>query len=137
MPSVHKKCVKPVPLGAHPSFNGRMHARAWARCLARDTGSNGWCQRRPSDGVFCMQHAWEFRCDEADKAATRVARARLVLCNPSAPPWRRRWAALEMRRARSLRRSLLAKVDLSEARETGIALVVHGPTSSGDLTQPR
>jgi hypothetical protein len=114
-----------------------MHARAWTRCLARDTGSNGWCQRRPSDGVFCKQHAWEFRCDEAAKAATRLARAFLVLRDPSAPPLRRWWATLEVRRARSLRRSLLAKIDQSEDTAAGVALVTHGSTSSGDLTQPR
>jgi hypothetical protein len=84
-----------------------------------------------------MAHAWEFRCDEAAKAATRLARARLVVRNPSATPWRRRWAALEMRRARSLRRRLLAKIDVSEGAVTGIAVVVHGGTSSGDRTQPK
>jgi hypothetical protein len=123
--------------GARPSFNGGMHARAWARCLARDTESNGWCRRRPSDGVFCVHHAWEFRCDEAAKAATRLARAQLALRNPSAVALRRWWARLEVRRARSLRRSLLGKIDRAEGRTAGMALAAHGIVSPGDSTQPR
>ena len=122
MSATGKNGVNTVSLSEDPTFNGGMHARAWTRCLARDTEFDGWCQRRPSDGVFCIKHTWEFRCDEAARAATRLAHAQLILRNPSTTPLRRWWATLEVRRARSLRRSLLTKIDRSEDINAGLAL---------------
>ena len=84
--------------------------RTWTRCLAHDAETGTWCPHRPSHGVFCSTHAWEFQCDEAAKAATRLARARLVLRDPSATPFQQWWAALQARRARSLRRSLFGAI---------------------------
>lgn len=88
-----------------------MHSRSWNRCLAQDPGTGEWCGRPPTDGVFCSPHTWGFRCDEAAKAATRLARATLTTQTESATRWQRWWAERQARRARSLRRSLLTKVD--------------------------
>jgi hypothetical protein len=79
----------------------------WPRCLARDDDTGVWCQQRPSHGVFCAAHAWEIQCDEAAKAATRLVQAGFVLKDPLATASRRWWAALQVRRARSLREHLL------------------------------
>jgi hypothetical protein len=88
-----------------------MHARSWNRCLAFHPDAGEWCHHRSSDGVFCAAHAREFRCDEAAKAATRLARAELVLRDPSATSWQRWRAARQASRARSLRQALFAAID--------------------------
>jgi hypothetical protein len=88
-----------------------MHARYWNRCLAFNPETGAWCQKRPSDGVFCPSHALEFRCDEAAKAATRLARAELILRDPTASPWQRWRAGRLAGRARSLRQVLLPEID--------------------------
>jgi hypothetical protein len=98
-----------------------MHSRSWNRCLALDPMSGAWCRGRPSDGVLCSSHATEFRADEAAKAATRLARARLVVWDPSTTPIRKWWATVQLRRARSLRRNLLAKVARAEGNDSDIA----------------
>jgi hypothetical protein len=108
-----------------------MHARTWTRCLAQDAKTGAWCQHRPSHGVFCSSHAWEFQCDEAAKAATRLARARLVLRDPSATPLQQWWAALQARRARSLRRSLLGAIAGFEDTDADIALAPESHVSDG------
>lgn len=113
------------------SFNDGMHARTWTRCLARDAETGAWCQRRPSHGVFCPPHAWDFQCDEAAKAATRLARARLVLGDPSATPFQRWWPALQAHRARSLRRSLLSAIAGFECTDDEIGVM------GNDLVWPR
>jgi len=91
-----------------------MHVRSWPHCLATETDTGAWCRRRPTEGVFCARHAWEFRWDEAAKAATRLARARLVLSDPAARPWQRWRSTLQAARALSLHRSLLAKIEGAE-----------------------
>jgi hypothetical protein len=96
-----------------------MHVRSWAHCLAHDPDTDTWCRRRPSTGVFCASHALEFQCDEAAKAATRLARARFLLKDPSATRVQRWGAALSARRARSLRRSLSAKIAKAEGTRSG------------------
>jgi hypothetical protein len=97
-----------------------MHARSWNRCLAFTPETGAWCQHRPSDGVFCPSHAWEFRCDEAAKAATRLARAELVLRDPSVSPLQRWWAERQAGRTRSLRKVLLAEIDRSDGSDAAI-----------------
>jgi len=81
--------VNPLFTADRRSFNGGMHSRSWNRCLAQDAETGAWCQHRPSHSVFCPSHAWDFQCDEAAQAATRLARARLVLRDPVAtfPQW--------------------------------------------------
>jgi hypothetical protein len=108
-----------------------MHSLIWTRCLAQDE-TGAWCQHRPSHGVFCPSHAWEFQCDEAAKAATRLARARLVLRDPSATPFQQWRAALQARRARSLRRSLLGAIATFEDTETDVALTPEGLVWDGE-----
>jgi hypothetical protein len=68
----------------------------------------------------------EFQCDEAAKAATRLARARLVLRDPSATPFQQWRAALQARRARSLRRNLLGAIATFEDADAEIALTAEG-----------
>ena len=109
-----------------------MYARPWTRCLAQDAETGAWCQRRPSQGVFCPSHAWDFQCDEAAKAATRLARARLVLRDPSATPSQRWWAVLRARRASSLRRDLLDAMAGFERPHSDIAVAAEGPVWEGD-----
>jgi hypothetical protein len=99
--------VNSLSTGGQASFNADMRMRAWPRCLARDEDTGVWCQQRPSHGVLCAPHAWEFQSDEAAKAATRLVRAGFVLKDPSSSRPRRWWAALQLRRARSLRQHLL------------------------------
>ena len=102
-----KKGVNPLCARAGLSFNASMHVRTWTRCMARDAETGAWCQHRPTHGVFCASHVWDFQCDEAAKAATRLVQAGLVLKDPSAPTLHRWRAALQAHRARSLRRYLL------------------------------
>ena len=99
-----------------------MHARSWHRCLAFNPETGAWCPRRPTDGVFCPAHALEFRCDEAAKAATRLARAELVLRDPAAPPLRRWWAERKVGRARSLRKVLLTEIDRTDGSDAAISV---------------
>jgi hypothetical protein len=94
-----------------------MHARSWNRCLAFNPYTGEWCQRRSSDGVFCPSHAWDFRCNEAAKAATRLACAELVLRDRAASPFSRRRAEREASRARSLREVLLAEMDRTDVSD--------------------
>jgi hypothetical protein len=102
------------------TFNRGMPSQYWTRrCLARDPVTGAWCHKTPTDGAFCAPHGLEFRCDEAAKAATRLARARLVLEDPSASPWRRRMAAWQVRRALVLRRHLMTAIGDAEATGTG------------------
>jgi hypothetical protein len=68
---------------------------------------------------LCAPHGLEFRCDEAAKAATRLARARLVLENASSSAWRRRMAASQVRRALVLRRHLMKAIGDAEAAGIG------------------
>lgn len=89
----------------------------------QDPVTGTWCQRRPSEGVLCPSHASEFRFDEAAKAATRLARARFLVWDPSTTPFRRWWATVQIRRTRSLRRSLLAKVAKAEGNDAETALL--------------
>jgi hypothetical protein len=107
-----------------------MHARSWNRCLAFCPSTGEWCQRQPSDGVFCPSHAREFRCDEAAKAATRLGRGQLVLRDPSSTPWQRWCAARRTRRARSLRQVLLAEIDDALGIDPGVAVTPR------DLVRP-
>lgn len=107
-----------------------MHSRSWNRCLAQDSVTGTWCQRRPSDGVFCPPHTSEFRFDEAAKAATRLEHARLVVWDPTSTPFQRWWASVQIRSARSLRRSILAKVAEAEDHTCNIASL------SADLVPP-
>ena len=72
-------------------------------------GIAAW-RRTPPDGVFCAVHAYEFRCHEAAKAATRLARARLTLRDPSSAPWQRWLAVRVIHRARALHGLLLAEI---------------------------
>jgi len=98
-----------------------MHPRSWNRCLAQDPETGAWCRHRPTEGVFCTWHAREFREDEAAKAATRLARARLVLRDPSTTPARQWRAALQVRRALRLRRSLLGRATRSVPLDADVA----------------
>jgi len=102
-----------------------MYARAF-RCLAYDPGTHVQCRQRPSDGVFCTPHAREFRAEEAAKAATRLARARLVVDDPSAPPVRRWWASIRVRRLVALRRLLLTELARAEG-PIAVALPASAP----------
>jgi len=108
-----------------------MHSHSWNRCLAQNAETGAWCQHRPSYGVLCPSHAWEFQCDQAAKAATRLARARIVLRDPSATPFQRWRATLQARRACSLRRSLLAAIASFEATDVEGALAPEGLVSDG------
>jgi hypothetical protein len=112
-----------------------MHARSWNRCLGQDAEAGACCRHRPTDGIFCPSHALEFRLDEAAKAATRLARARLALDDPTGTPLRQWWAALQIRRSLSIRRSLLAKVAASEVGDT--ELVRMPGVVPGDEAQNR
>lgn len=107
-----------------------MRSRSWNCCLTRDAVTGAWCRARPSKGVLCSEHAEEFRADEAAKAATRLQRARLAVWDPSTTPLRRWWARVQIRRARSLRRSLLASAETAEGQE------VDYPLASVDLALP-
>jgi len=109
-----------------------VHSRSWNRCLAFDPESGAWCRRRPSDGVFCPPHAWEFRCDEAAKAATRLVRAELVVRNPSASPFQRWWAERQAGRARSLRQVLLADIEGTEGSDIS-AIKTDNPVRRVDV----
>ena len=102
-----------------------MHARYWNRCLAFEPETGEWCQQRPSDGVFCPSHALEFRCDEAAKAATRLARAELILRDPSASLLRRWRAGRQAGRARSLRKVLLPEIDRTGYTTTATSVVAR------------
>jgi hypothetical protein len=93
-----------------------MHSRYWTRrCLGLDLETGAWCGRRPTDGSLCPAHAWEFRNHAAAQAATRLARARAVVDDPTTPSFRRRWAAWQVRRARALRRDLLRALEGAES----------------------
>jgi len=111
---------------------GSMHARSWNRCLAFDPETGAWCRLRPTDGVFCSPHAREFRCDQAAKAATRLVLADREVRDPSTSAWRRRWAARQARRARSLRRILLAEIDGPAVSDTDVAITADDLVRTGD-----
>jgi hypothetical protein len=114
-----------------------MHAHSWNRCLAFHPETGEWCHRRSSDGVFCPVHAREFRCDEAAKAATRLARAELVLRDASATPWRRWRAAWQVSRARSLRQALFAGIDGADDVDAGIAVMARDLQWSSETHRSR
>ena len=89
-------------------LNGHMHSRHWTRrCIMRDPTTGAWCSDLASDGALCYSHGKEFRSDEAAKAATRLAIANNVIANPNTTAWQRRWATIQARRARTLRRKFL------------------------------
>ena len=102
-----------------------MHARRWPRCLAQDPTTGAWCTNRPSDGVFCPVHASEFRFDQAARAATRLARARLTINDRSTTPLRRWWATHEARRQLVLRRHLVDAMPGSTAASCGTENLVR------------
>jgi hypothetical protein len=105
-----------------------MYGRSFAtHCLARDAESGIWCKHRPSDGVFCASHGQEFRCEEAAKVATRLARARLELEDPLTTPLRQWWAAIQVRRLQALRRRLLDAIERFEGPDADIVLAIEGP----------
>ena len=104
------------------------------RCLAHDLVTGAWCHRQPADGVLCPPHASEFRLDEAAKAATRLAHARLVVWDPSSTPFQRWWASVQIRRARSRRRNVLAKVAKAEGHTPDIASLSAGLVPPEDIT---
>jgi hypothetical protein len=110
-----------------------MHPRSWNRCLAFNPETGAWCQRRPSDGVLCASHAWEFRCDEAAKAATRLARAELVLREPSATPVQRWRAGRQAGRARSLREVLLAEIDRTDGSDAAISVTARNLVRASEI----
>jgi hypothetical protein len=111
-----------------------MHTGWWsARCLGNPAVIGG-CQRRATYGVFCPVHAWESLSDEAAKVATALARARLVLADPTATAFERRRAAWRVRRARRLRARLLRAIDRVEAASTDVAFA---PRELGPLTHSR
>ncbi len=112
-----------------------MHTRSWNRCLAFDPETGAWCRHRPSDGVFCPSHAWEFRCDEAAKAATRLARAEIVVRDASVTPWQRWWAERQASRARALRRALVAEIDDSDGFDAGIAVTAGNLVRTSDFNR--
>ncbi len=110
-----------------------MHSRHWTRrCLARHPETGTWCTERPTDGVFCAAHGLEFRHDEAAKAATRLARARLALRDPSTTTWERWRAGFLARRARTLRRALLDAVVSTEDARSDRQFVVPGFVAADD-----
>ncbi len=115
-----------------------MHGRSLTtHCLARDPESGAWCKRRPSDGVFCASHGQEFRCNEAAKAATRLAHVRRVLEDPSTTPLQQWWAAIQVRRLQTLRRRLLAAITRYEGPDADIVLAIEGPLPADDPDRRR
>jgi len=103
-----------------------VYARA-VRCLGRDDETGTPCSERPSDGVFCVRHALEFRCHQAAATATRLARARTALRDPALGAVRRRWTAFQAWRLRSLRRRLLAGITRVEGPAADIVMAIEGP----------
>jgi hypothetical protein len=74
----------------------------------------------------------EFRCDQAAKAATRLARARLAVRDPSTTPWQRWLAEWRVRRASALHRSLLAEIAGAEGNDVNIAFMAGSFVPLGD-----
>ena len=110
-----------------------MHARSWTRCLAFNPETGAWCQHRPSDGVFCPSHAWEFRCDEAAMAATHLARAELILRDPAATSLQRWQAERKAGRARSLRKILLAEIDRGDGSDAAISVAARNLVRASEI----
>lgn len=99
-------------------MNGPMYRHMWTfRCVG--PSANEPCARRATSGLFCVQHAWEVSCDEAAKAATRLARARMTLREPSSTLLQQVWARCQVHAAQSQRRHLLRAITRFE--DTGVA----------------
>jgi hypothetical protein len=103
------------------------------RCLTFNPETRPLRQHRPADGIFCPSHAWDFRCDEAAKVATRLARGEHVFRDPAASPLGRWWAGLEAGCARSLRKVLLAEIDRTDRSDAVVSVTARILVRTGEI----
>src|ERR1039458_7262169 len=89
-------------------FNTSMHAHSLIdSCFARNAETGTECDRPSVDGVLCAEHASEFDGNEAANAAIRLVEALVATRDPETARWQGGWDAFQVRRPRSLHRSLL------------------------------